>query len=772
VPSPRMRHVGPKPASSRLWPPSSPSRTRATLSLLAALLLATLVAPPTALGSVVRIESGSLTYTAEPGESNGLAIFEIGPDTYEVSDSGATITAGPGCAAGGGPQTICTGSITAVSVDVADGRDTVTLEFLFTPLQSRIAGGEDDDRLTGHSGNDTIDGGNGEDGLYGLGAGDSLEGSGGDDRVRGDEPFEFTPPPVVGSAGDDSLSGGAGNDRVDGDDGNDTVTGGSGDDTYGGATAPPTFCDQPPPCPAPPTNGTDTFSGGPGRDLADYSLAGDALAVSLDDFPNDGESQGEGDNIRADVEDVVGGSAADTLIGSEADNRLDGAGNNDRSEGRGGNDILLGGEGDAGSDNLDGGDGTDALDGGPSDDELIGAGGNDSLDGDSGQDNLQGGVGNDVVQGGPGSDPSVAGGEGDDGVYGANAGTPVGGDGNDVVTGGSGDDSLNGGAANDTLDGADGSDSLGGGEGVDTALYRRDARVVVTLDGQRNDGQLREGDNVAQDVESAEGGRSQDDLVGSESPNTLASGEDEDYIDGAGEGDTLLGGGAGDVVRSRDGVPDMVDCGAEPGADFAIADVLDSVQGCETVESSLRAPPVRGRRVVVRPDRGAPRFGPTGISRTVPLKDRIRIPVGSQVDATDGRVRLASAGRRRQQAGKFSGGRFRVRQRRRTSLTVLRLIGGDFTACRQRRSARGRGAVAADLPRKVIRQLRASARGRFKASGRHSAATVRGTVFTMTDRCDGTLTVVRKGSVRIFDFTRRRTVVLRAGERYLARARR
>jgi hypothetical protein len=40
----------------------------------------------------------------------------------------------------------------------------------------------------------------------------------------------------------------------------------------------------------------------------------------------------------------------------------------------------------------------------------------------------------------------------------------------------------------------------------------------------------------------------------------------------------------------------------------------------------------------------------------------------------------------------------------------------------------------------------------------------------MEDRCDGTLTVVRDGSVRVRDFGKRRTVVVRAGNRYLARA--
>jgi hypothetical protein len=47
---------------------------------------------------------------------------------------------------------------------------------------------------------------------------------------------------------------------------------------------------------------------------------------------------------------------------------------------------------------------------------------------------------------------------------------------------------------------------------------------------------------------------------------------------------------------------------------------------------------------------------------------------------------------------------------------------------------------------------------------------VRGTVFTVEDRCNGTLTRVSRGVVRVRDFRRGRTVTLHAGQSYLARA--
>jgi hypothetical protein len=61
-------------------------------------------------------------------------------------------------------------------------------------------------------------------------------------------------------------------------------------------------------------------------------------------------------------------------------------------------------------------------------------------------------------------------------------------------------------------------------------------------------------------------------------------------------------------------------------------------------------------------------------------------------------------------------------------------------------------------------------RGRYRTRGRYSAATVRGTTWTVTDRCDGTLTSVTTGSVTVRDFRKKRNVIVRAHRSYLARA--
>ena len=61
--------------------------------------------------------------------------------------------------------------------------------------------------------------------------------------------------------------------------------------------------------------------------------------------------------------------------------------------------------------------------------------------------------------------------------------------------------------------------------------------------------------------------------------------------------------------------------------------------------------------------------------------------------------------------------------------------------------------------------------GRFRTKGRNAHATVRGTEWLVEDRCDGTLTRVKKGAVMVRDLGKRRNVLVRAGKSYLARSR-
>jgi CSLREA domain-containing protein len=180
--------------------------------------------------------------------------------------------------------------------------------------------------------------------------------------------------------------------------------------------------------------------------------------------------------------------------------------------------------------------------------------------------------------------------------------------------------------------------------------------------------------------------------------------------------------------------------------------------------------PLGGRARIRLPGRGSASAAQKGRG-FVALTQPREIPVGSLLDTRRGQVRLTSSRSRRATAiqdGRFLGGIFQVVQSRRRAargLTDLRLKGASFRSCRA-----GGGGARASLSRRAIRRLRANARGRFRTRGRFSAATVRGTAWVTTDRCDGTLTRVTRGRVAVRDFRRRRTIVLRRGKSYLARA--
>jgi hypothetical protein len=73
-------------------------------------------------------------------------------------------------------------------------------------------------------------------------------------------------------------------------------------------------------------------------------------------------------------------------------------------------------------------------------------------------------------------------------------------------------------------------------------------------------------------------------------------------------------------------------------------------------------------------------------------------------------------------------------------------------------------------PKGVLGKLWGNGKGKFRTTGKYSSATVRGTIWLTQDECDGTLTKVRRGVVQVRDFKRKKTVSVKAGHSYLARA--
>src|SRR5262249_62011507 len=101
---------------------------------------------------------------------------------------------------------------------------------------------------------------------------------------------------------------------------------------------------------------TGKIDGLGGNDTLDYSLYTSAVSVNL----ATGVATGTGGV--ANIENVIGGLAADVLIGDAADNILWGNNGNDVLVGGAGNDVLVGGAGGA---LLDGGLARAVLIGGP-----------------------------------------------------------------------------------------------------------------------------------------------------------------------------------------------------------------------------------------------------------------------------------------------------------------------------------------------------------------------------------------------------------------------
>ena len=68
------------------------------------------------------------------------------------------------------------------------------------------------------------------------------------------------------------------------------------------------------------------------------------------------------------------------------------------------------------------------------------------------------------------------------------------------------------------------------------------------------------------------------------------------------------------------------------------------------------------------------------------------------------------------------------------------------------------------------RKLWGSGEGNYKTVGSHGSATVRGTIWLVADRCDGsTLFKVKRGTVVVRDFIKKSSVVLQAGQSYIAK---
>jgi hypothetical protein len=174
-------------------------------------------------------------------------------------------------------------------------------------------------------------------------------------------------------------------------------------------------------------------------------------------------------------------------------------------------------------------------------------------------------------------------------------------------------------------------------------------------------------------------------------------------------------------------------------------------------------PPQRGKNVNALPASGTVKIKLPGRKTFVVLDQGEQIPLGTTVDVRKGRVTLIASPDEKETAD-FYGGIFRLGQTKGSKpITVVTLV-EKLTACK----AKGKATVAKKKTKK--RRLWGDGKGNFRTKGKHSAATVVGTKWLVEDRCTSTLTRVVRGRVKVMDFEKDKSVFVRKGHRYIARA--
>ena len=491
------------------------------------------------------------------GAGNDVLDGGSGSDTADYSEKAASIVV---TLAGGTPVTVMVNGIAEDTISNIEnivggnGRDTLTGD----ALANRLEGGVNNDVLMGSGGADVLDGGIGIDtadysdktvAVALILAGATPVG------VKVDGVLEDTISNI------EYVFSGSGNDTLVGDGLFNRFEAGAGDDLMRGG------------------GGADFLDGGAGIDTADYSDKSVAVSATLAGAGVSTVMVGgvAEDTIRR-VENVTGGSAADTLTGDLLANRFMGGA---------GNDVLDGG---AGSDTADysekgasvvvtlaGAAPATVMVNGVAEDtirnieNISGGIGKDTLTGDALANRLEGGFNNDVLMGGGGADV-LDGGSGIDtadytdktvSVAVSLAGaTPVDVRVNGVIEdtivnieyvfSGSGNDTLIGdglfnrfeaGAGDDFLRGGGGADLLDGGAGIDTADYSdKSAAVSATLAGAGVSTVTVGGvaEDTIRNIENLIGGSANDTLNGSTAANRLDGNTGSDALMGGTGADTFV----------------------------------------------------------------------------------------------------------------------------------------------------------------------------------------------------------------------------------------
>ena len=437
---------------------------------------------------------------------------------------------------GGGGKDVLDGGAGFDTADYTDKTAAVSVTLNGSTSVTVSVGGVAEDtirnieNLIGGSAGDTLIGDGAANVLSGRSGNDVLDGGAGTDTADYAEKTTSVVVTLNGSTNATVTVGGTAEDTIRNI---ENLIGGSAGDTFTGDGLANTFFGR---------GGKDILDGGAGSDTADYSEKSASVAVTLNGatFATVTVGGTAEDTIR-NIENIIGGTGADTLTGDAADNVF---------AGRAGKDVLDGG---AGNDTADYSDKYSSV--------AV------TLSGSTAATVSVGGVAEDTIR---------------------NIENIIGGSGNDTLTGDGLANSLFGNGGNDILRGGGGKDVLDGGGGLDTADYSdKTAAVFVKLTGS-TDATVTVG-GVAEDtirnIENLIGGSGGDTLIGDGLVTILNGNDGADYLDGGFGNDTLTGGLGADrfVFSTKLDAASNVDT----ITDFNVAE--DVIQLSQAIFSSLAA---------------------------------------------------------------------------------------------------------------------------------------------------------------------------------------
>jgi hypothetical protein len=142
-----------------------------------------------------------ITGDTTPGALDDDLNLSQSGSTYTITRTGGNVSPDTaGCSNATPSQVVCTQAVPSLSIDLADGKDTLTTSNVTTPLA--ISGGPGNDKLSGGAGNDVLDGGAGNDQLNGGAGVDDDFGGDGDDTI---EAFDGNPERISCGRGQDAA---------------------------------------------------------------------------------------------------------------------------------------------------------------------------------------------------------------------------------------------------------------------------------------------------------------------------------------------------------------------------------------------------------------------------------------------------------------------------------------------------------------------------------------------------------------------------------------